>query len=231
MKHYLFFYLLISLALSTRSQNINKATHRHMDGSSNVVGINSKSYYVEHAYRDSTNLVGIGYNGQTIFKTSLKFFTPGSKGGNRIIKTLDKKLAILLHLHTECDVVTDSAFLVKCDTSGLVIYKKFISSGMSANNVTDFTQHTDSSFYLSCDSGPVVFHYSKLGLAIGSMTTAFSQIHAITALQNGNLLINGLENGVYKNCELSTANSAINQQATTYTASCFKQGNPGQLMG
>lgn len=220
-----FFYL----SLCTNAQNFNAARHTLIDNTSNMVCINAKSYYAEYAGNDSLNIVGVTGNGQTLFRNRILQTFAGTSSLN-MIRTLDKNIAVLSWIRTDCDVLSYSLTITKCDTSGNIVFQTSVPSFISMNGLPSagFTQHPDSSFYVA-STGSTLLHYSKTGVYTNSVNTGFTPVKSILALSSGSLLINGVIGTLLSNAVMSTAGSISTQQPANYNVRQFIEAPTGDL--
>lgn len=210
---------------SVTAQNTNIASHVSPKIiSSNVVSINSKNYYMEST--GTAFLVGKDNNGQNLFNIQL----PNIGGNNvayKLIRTTDDKLLTIIHKLGGCDYFpTPETIITKCDTLGVIEFSVSLQ-----RQIRDITQHTDGSLYMvhtydpplaGNNPGANILHYSSAGVALPPITNSFTIINSVLALQNGNLLINGVENGVIKNVEMSTTGTIVNSSNASFYISSFK---------
>jgi len=219
-KLFFFFFFILGFINGWGQNTYNIARHRNVDVPTNIISINSKSYFAEMigtCCQDSMNIAGLNDAGTTILKKKLNFSGFYWNTPKKILMTKDSCLLLFGRLNNSCDVIQYTDFLTKCDTAGTTVFQTTIapSGGNYSNLLSDVTEYSDSSFYLIPKNGSYIYHYSKSGQFIGSMNTLFNGMNAITTLANGNLLINGKTGGVLKNVELALNNTIIYQQNTT----------------
>lgn len=231
----LFSYILLGL-FTLKGQNLNVARHRNFDAPTNMVSINSKSFFMEavgSCCRDSVNMVGLANSGQTFFKKKFTFDDFYWCTPKKVIKTKDNCIFAFGRGIGACDIMSKMDFIIKVDTTGATVFQNTIApvSANTNNLINDATQHPDSSYYFIPENSSLIFHYSKAGQSINTLSTSITNMRSITALANGNLLINGKIGGVLKNIELSTSNSIVNQQNTGDTIVKYIQSPSGILYG
>ena len=229
-------YLLVVLTSVASAQNLNVARHRNLDVPTNIVSINSKSYFGEMigtCCQDSLNIVGVSNSLQTFFKTKLVFFGSSWNTPKKIITTRDKGVLLFGRLNAACDIMTFKDFIAKTDTLGTVAFQTTLSpQSFSINNLLcDITECNDSSFIAIQKSGSSLAHFSKAGLFNGFTNTTFGGMNAIATLTSGNLIINGRIGGVLKNVETTLNNVIVNQQNTSNILTKIVQSPLGDIYG
>lgn len=186
-----------------------------------MLSIHSKCFYIESIREnilDSVNLVGLGSSGQVLFKKNLNHFDYNTI--KRLIRTKDKQLA-LIGTALSCDVFNhplNQNFFMKIDTTGAVTaqavfqYTYNTVNAPALDQFIDFTQHQDSSYFVISDS--LLYHLSKTGQFLSKQNTGMTDLHCITAMNNGNLMLNGRISGMLTNVVMTTACSILAQQST-----------------
>ncbi len=232
------FLLFILSTLAVFAQNKNITRHSRIDRVEHLVNINSRCFYFESLQKeilDSANIVGMNSSGQILFKYNLAFYD--YQFVHRIIKTKDKGIAFI-GTAVSCDIwntPSDKNFFIKLDTNGTVTFSTtpqfFYGTGLGLglDRITDFTQHTDSSYYLISDS--LLYHYSKTGQFISKINSGLTNSSTIITLNNGNLLINARLNNVPGLVELTPTNSLIAQQNNNNNFLRFGQLSSGIIVG
>lgn len=217
-------------ALLLNAQNFNAARHTLIDNTSNMVCINSKSYYAEYAGNDSINLVGVNGSGQTLFRTRI-LQTPAGTASLTVIRTLDKKIVVLSwHETFPCDVVSHDVFLTKCDTTGAIVFQSSVPLANTAPAPSGLVQYTDSSFYIAI-YGATLLRYSKTGVYSSSLSTGYDQINALHCSNFGSLVITGTTGTAVTNALTSTAGVVTMQQDAIFTITKFVESSLGGLYG
>lgn len=218
-------YLLLFISCHLLSQGIHISRHASVDRVSNLITINSKSFYCERTDQggtDSCNLVAINENGYFIFKKIVGFVLYNSIA--QMIETKDKSLAIIGY-SDQCDVDgNEKKFFTKIDTNGNVQFESFVPNVYGTYGVDplrSITQYADSSYYIVTDS--LLYHYSKNGQYISKINTGITNISVVSALSNGNLLINGKINSIRYHIELTPGASIIAQQSSPNTVGKYLQ--------
>ena len=220
--------------LSATAQNTNTAEHLSPKViPSNVISINSKNYYIEAA--GGAALVGMDNSGQNLFKIVL----PGLGGNSvayKIIRTYDDKLITIVHKPGGCDYFpAPQTVITRCDTLGVIDFSVTLQ-----RQIRDVTQHPDGSLYMvhtydpnfaGSNPGPNILHYSSAGTVLPPVTNSFTILNSVLALQNGNLLINGVQNSVIKNVEMTTTGSIVNSVNASFYIRSFKLSAGQTLYG
>jgi len=234
MKTFLLCSLNLLTFISTNGQNLNVARHRNLDVPTNMVSINSKSYFAEMigtCCQDSLNIVGMSNSLQTLFKTKLVFFGSSWNRPKKIISTKDKAVLLFGRLNNSCDVFQYKDFITKCDTTGSVVFQTTLNPQFTNSNnlLCDITEYVDSSFIAIQKSGSYLAHFSKAGIFNGFTNTTLGGMNAIATLTNGNLIINGRIAGVLKNVETTLNNVIVNQQNTSNILTKIFQSPSGDI--
>lgn len=213
MRIFLLIYLTCLLAGGLISQNLNVAEHLGVDKSSELVSINSKSYYLstteQGCYSSVASLVCINDSGRILAKHS--FGTYGLTFFGRLIKTNDNALLFNGASTNSTDTGPYDNLVVKMDTNGTVLFQYTQPAGDFYPEILGITQHPDSSYYLSGKYS--ITHLSKSGQFIPFSVPGFIQNSAVLALSNGNILFHGMVNSsLRKNVIVTPTGSIIAQQ-------------------
>ena len=236
------FWILVSPFCCVTAQNINIARHSNVDRVSHLVSINSKSFYLEkveeglgynyvsgnwYTVPDSAQVVGLDHVGQVIFK---KRFSQHLTSRITSLKTTLDKALVFIGYSWPCDVLSFKNYIVKLDTNGVEQFNAYLPTvDVWPKHPLDFTQHSDSSFYLVSDS--ILFHVSKTGQFLSRINTGMTGIRTIESLSNGNLLIAGQINATDKLVELTTGNVIVNQQTLLEPIQNIKIASSGKIYG
>ncbi|HOZ88225.1 MAG TPA: hypothetical protein PL029_10725, partial [Bacteroidia bacterium] len=150
MRNLLFFWFLLGAFENIASQNLDIARHALRENPKHLVSINSKCYYLEEGYM---RMVGVDANAQVTFSAALPGLYVNTV--HRMIKTNDNCLAAI-GTGLGCDLpYTPNRlnFITKKDTNGVLIFQTNIQVfyGLAFDKIVDFTQHTDSSYYIISD--------------------------------------------------------------------------------
>lgn len=223
--------------LEFNAQNLNVAGHHGIDKVGNIVGINSKCYYFETDQTDccSRNIVltGISSQGQGLFSSILGIYNPSWNWVKKMFKTNDNCLFLFGYGYSGCDTGGELDFFVKVDTLGHIMFQGRIQSAFNYRfpygEIIDVAQYADSSYYMVSDS--LLYHYSDSGQFISKINTGIKGINSITALTNGNFLLNGKLSTAIANIELTTSGTIISQQSSANAITKFIQNTNGDFYG
>lgn len=232
MRKFILFYLLSLLANQHFSQNLNFAEHLGIDESGEIVSIQAKSYYI-NCSKSGCCYSGVYLNcvndsGRITNKFNVNLHSINTFG--RLIKTNDNCILISAHAIGSCDTGPREDYIAKIDTTGTILFKTAIpnsNSGFSLS-ITGVTQHQDSSYYLSTSTQ--LYHYSKNGQFISQLTSGIVNVTALHSLANGNLLMNGLLNGIRKNIIMTPTASIVTQQTNWNVVTKFIE-TPTYILG
>lgn len=202
-----------------KSQNLNIAHHTYVDEVSCLVSINSKYFYSEIVYSqgfgESTNIIGLNEDGKILFKYNLAF--DESNRPRKIIKTFDNCL-LIAGGSSGCDYdLGPENFIVKIDTNGVLKFQvtTYPEGGEWPTYISDFIEHTDSSFYFA--GGSQVYHFSKNGQFISTFSVDLVVSGAIAPNSNGNFFVNGFDSTwISKTIEINSSGVVINQKYSEY---------------
>jgi hypothetical protein len=218
MRTFLLIYGFLFSIGSAISQNLNFAEHVGVDQTSEVVCINSKSYYISRTAHDcgyDLYLNVVAKSGNKILKKSTLLLAISNFG--RLIKTNDNALVYIYAWSQSQDVGPTAEYLVKLDTNGNQIFSTKLINLASLDTwdpkpaTTDFIQHQDSTYYLLTNSN--LLHFSSGGQYLSTISTpAIYGMRSIHNLSNGNLLIHGsTTSSPYVNFIISTGGALVKQ--------------------
>jgi hypothetical protein len=176
-------------------QTYNHAHHTGTETTFNMVGINSKSFYIEKSTaigsccNDSMRLVGLGADGNVIFRTRL--VNGPEFNAARVVSTYDNHLLTVCHTHMYgCDTGGERNHISKVDTSG--------------NRIWNFTLDGYVGFLLPLPGGSFYLHrgselylYSSAGQSLSVSSFSISGIQSAIRLQSGNILVCNNYNGAW----------------------------------
>ncbi len=228
MRNLLFFWFLLGAFENIASQNLDIARHALRENPKHLVSINSKCYYLEEGYM---RMVGVDANAQVTFSAALPGLYVNTV--HRMIKTNDNCLAAI-GTGLGCDLpYTPNRlnFITKKDTNGVLIFQTNIQVfyGLAFDKIVDFTQHTDSSYYIISDS--LLYHYSKSGMLVSRINTGLNTLKSIITLNNGNLLLSGKLANTQKILEITTTASIVTQQNINSVFAKLIQTPGGSIYG
>jgi hypothetical protein len=168
------------------SQTFNYAYHFGSEITFNIVGINSKCFYLDQSTavpsccRDQINLVGID-SGKEIFRTPLAS-NPFMKFG-RVAVTAEKNLIVYGGTIIKgCDYGGAEFEVAKIDTTGAIKWRLTFNK-----KIDQLLTLPDGSFFLLANN--ILENYSSSGAFTFSISPGLS-INNIVSLNSGNILIN-----------------------------------------
>jgi hypothetical protein len=229
MRRFLLIYGFLFSIGSAISQNLNFAEHVGVDQTSEVVCINSKSYYITRSGINCGNdlyLNVVSKNGNPILKKTLSGWISNF---GRLIKTNDNALAYIWASSVSHDVGPSAEFLVKLDTNGNELFSTKLNSVPFDSfdpkpNTRSIMQHQDSTFYSLTYSD--LLHFSPGGQYLSTISTPgiFSKRN-LTRLQNGTIFIHGsTSSSPYVNFIINKGGTVLKQNNCQFPIEKIKQG-------
>ncbi len=235
MKKFLFLVIVFLGFINVFGQNLNIARHNRMDRVTNLICINSKSYFAEYfgdCCNDSVNFVGLASNGQTLFKTNIISFHGPNNMPKKLLKTKDKGFLLWGRVEGGCDVSPTYDYITKFDTVGNIVFQYTIcgQNNMNCIIIEDISEGTDSAFYAVQTYSNALYRYTKLGVFTSSVSIAFTQLKSIGSLSNGNLIISGSSNSVSSVAEITTGGSVVMIKNYPNDVKSFVQTSNGRIL-
>jgi hypothetical protein len=224
-------YLLAALIFLVRlgsGQTFNYAYHTGAETSLNMVGINSKSYYLEKSLMLNTcmeqlNLVGVKENGSELFRT--KITATISLSNCQVVAGTHKNLLVFAGSKMYACDISGLSYKVACvDTTGSISWsfdftKKIVALLALPNGIFDLV------------TPDTIYRYSPAGQFLTKISLGGGQFNSATVLMNGNILINYYM-GASARFRTNTATGIlVADVAATTSLGAMVQASGGDILG
>jgi hypothetical protein len=221
----IFVFFLLSSGIIT-AQVYNYAYHAGTEKTYNMVGINTRAFYLEKSLKipyccgDQISLVGTGSNGQEIFR---KGVAAGAYMQDcRVAVTADQHLLTSAGtIFKGCDYPGISYSVCKVDTTGSIIWNLQLKQ-----RVEQILPWHDAGFFLL--SGDELSRYTSTGQLADTCKLGIVPVHAITKLLSGNILVSYSGNGSRLRV-IDTAGTMISDMAIPSALTDIQENQNGSI--